>query len=231
MNGVAIVSGGMDSVTLAHLLRDDHKLEALHLVAFDYGQRHHKELLFARECAEAVNAQFTCIDLIQIGSMLAASGSSLVDMSTEVPHGHYEEESMKSTVVPNRNAIMLSIATGIAVAEGASYVATGVHAGDHAIYPDCRPGFILAMNEAMKIGNEGFSAADFLISAPFVHLAKSEIVSIGDQLGVDYSKTWSCYEGGDVHCGECGTCVERREAFSLAGVVDPTIYAERVGSA
>jgi len=225
MKAVAIVSGGMDSVTLAFKLRHDNPDAEIHLLAFNYGQRHFKELQFAGECAQDIGADFDIVNLTGITHLLAASGSSLVDPNTPVPDGHYAEESMKITVVPNRNAIMLSIATGVAVAEGAEFVATGVHSGDHAIYPDCRPNFIAAMTNAMWEGNEGFAYRDFKIFAPFINISKDQICSIGDELGVDFSKTWSCYKGGEQHCGTCGTCVERREAFSLAGVTDPTIYA------
>jgi 7-cyano-7-deazaguanine synthase len=227
MKVVVIISGGMDSVTLAHEMRNDHPEGKLHLVSFDYGQRHVKELEYAAECARDVDASgFDIIDLTGLTPLLATSGSSLVDRDTPVPDGHYAEETMKITVVPNRNAIMLSIATGIAVAEGASYVATGVHSGDHAIYPDCRPKFIEAMDQAMWIGNEGFARQDFSIIAPFMAITKADIASIGSRLGVDYSKTWSCYKGQEVHCGTCGTCTERKEAFSLAGIVDPTEYLQ-----
>jgi 7-cyano-7-deazaguanine synthase len=224
MKAVAIVSGGMDSVTLAYKLRGDYPDEDLHLLAFDYGQRHNKELLFARGAAVDVGASFDVIDLTGITSLLSQSGSSLVNRDVDVPDGHYAEESMKITVVPNRNMIMLSLAIGVAVSEKADFVATGVHAGDHAIYPDCRPEFIEAMTIVAQAGNEGFAVPDFHIEAPFLNMSKDQIASLGDQLGVDYSRTWSCYKGGEVHCGTCGTCVERREAFSLSGVVDPTIY-------
>jgi 7-cyano-7-deazaguanine synthase len=226
MKGVAIVSGGMDSVTLAHWLTKEYDmLEGdLHLLAFNYGQRHKKELVFARQCSFDVGARFDIIDLHELSSLLAQSGSSLVDTATPVPDGHYAEESMKITVVPNRNAIMLSIASGVAVAEKAAWVATGVHAGDHFIYPDCRPMFIDTLSLATNIGNEGFVDESFHIKAPFIQKTKADIASVGDSLDVDWTATWSCYKGHIIHCGTCGTCTERREAFSLAGVVDPTEY-------
>jgi 7-cyano-7-deazaguanine synthase len=224
MRAVAIVSGGMDSVTLAYKIRRERPDHELHLIGFNYGQRHSKELHFAEHTADVLRADFDCIDLEPLGSLLAKSGSSLVDMGTSVPEGHYEAESMRATVVPNRNAIMISIATGIAVAEKADCVALGVHSGDHAIYPDCRPQFIQAMDNAMYLGNESFVEPNFHLYTPFLRWTKAEIASEGDRLHVDFSKTWSCYKGGDKHCGKCGTCVERREALSLAGVVDPTEY-------
>jgi 7-cyano-7-deazaguanine synthase len=218
--GVAIVSGGMDSVTLAHYLKET--TDDLVLVSFDYGQRHSVELRYAEECADRLDAAWLLVELDTVGALL--SGSALTDTSVDVPLGHYESESMKATVVPNRNMIMLSIATGIAVARKANFVATAVHAGDHAIYPDCRPTFIDLMNQTAQIATEGFHAPAFQIVAPFVHMTKAEICSIGDSLDVPWDRTWSCYQGKDRHCGECGTCVERKEAFALADVKDPTTY-------
>lgn len=223
MNGVAIVSGGLDSVTMAYALRaamsdDDH----LTLVSFDYGQRHARELQCAGLAADRLEARHVLIDIGTLGEVLP---SALTDPGIEVPHGHYAADNMKATVVPNRNAIMLSIATGIAVAEHASFVATAVHAGDHAIYPDCRPEFIAAMTHAMRIANDGFIDTTFQIMAPFVHLSKTDIAAKAAELHVPIEDTWSCYEGGDIHCGACGTCVERREAMRDAGIDDPTPYA------
>ena len=131
---------------------------------------------------------------------------------------------MKATVVPNRNAIMISIATGYAVDKGYDSVAVAVHGGDHFIYPDCRPEFVFAMGAAMRIGNVGFSSPQFQVQAPFLFYTKADIVELGDSLGVPFADTWSCYKGGEIHCGACGTCVERREAFEVAGVPDPTQY-------
>jgi 7-cyano-7-deazaguanine synthase len=210
----------MDSVTLAHMLREEG--DNLVLVSFNYGQRHFKELEYAKKCSQDLDVDWTLIDLTHLGNRLG--GSALTDRSIAVPHGHYADLNMKLTVVPNRNAIMLSIATGIAVTEQATYVATAVHAGDHAIYPDCRPTFIDLMNQTMQIATEGFHAPNFQISAPFVHMTKDQIVRVGDAHAVDFTRTWSCYEGLALHCGKCGTCVERQEAFMLAGVQDPTEY-------
>jgi len=225
MKGVIIVSGGMDSATLAYYMQDMYKQSTWHHVSFNYGQRHSKELYYAERIAMELNASHTLVDLRQLGDLLAGSQSVLVDHSIEVPEGHYEEETMKATVVPNRNSIMLSIATGVAVAEDAELVAAGMHAGDHFIYPDCRPTYFDAFNHSMRLANRGFWTGRLI--APFIEITKADIVRIGDQLGVDYSNTWSCYKGGEVHCGKCGTCVERREAFELAGVADPTQYEER----
>jgi 7-cyano-7-deazaguanine synthase len=220
MKGVAIVSGGMDSVTLAHYLKET--TEDLILVSFDYGQRHKQELEYAELCAENLEAEWILINLESLAQHL--TGSALTDSDVDVPQGHYTDESMKATVVPNRNMVMLSIATAIAVANRADYVATGVHAGDHAIYPDCRPEFIASVNGTARIATKGFSVPGFEIMAPFVEMTKEEICELGYQLDVPFGKTWSCYEGREYHCGKCGTCVERKEAFDRSGVPDPTCY-------
>jgi 7-cyano-7-deazaguanine synthase len=221
---VATVSGGLDSVSLAHeLAGEGHDLICL---SVDYGQRHVKEIGFAQACAERLGAEHHVVDLRSVGALLA--GSALTDRAVEVPEGHYTDASMAATVVPNRNAVMGSIAVGVAVARGAAAVATAVHAGDHPIYPDCRPAFIEALEHEARVGNEGFIDPGFRILAPFLHVDKTEIVRRGAAAGVPFEQTWSCYVGGEVHCGRCGTCVERREAFELAGIADPTTYAEAV---
>lgn len=219
--GVAIVSGGLDSVTLAYMLADS-KIDNLILVSFDYGQKHRKELGYARECSERLGAKHVIVDLRSLGGILS---SALTTDETAVPDGHYAEETMKATVVPNRNMIMLSVAAGVAVDAGADFLATGVHAGDHFIYPDCRPDFIGKVEKAIRSGNEGFINPVFKVEAPFVAMGKHDIVTVGMNLNVDYLQTWSCYKGGELHCGTCGTCVERKEAFELAGYEDPTVYA------
>lgn len=218
MKAVLIVSGGMDSATLAY----DYARQGydLHLIGFDYGQRHRKELQSLVEIATELKAEWDVIDLAHLRHFLA--GSSLTSDDVIVPDGHYAEETMRITVVPNRNAIMISIAAGIAVAKQADVVATGVHAGDHYIYPDCRPEFIAAMKAAIETGTEGH--ANLTLEAPFVHMTKADIAALGVELGVPYEKTWSCYKGGDIHCGTCGTCYERQEAFMLIGYDDPTSY-------
>lgn len=218
---VAIVSGGMDSVTLAHLLRPNYDLI---LLSFDYGQRHSKEIVYARRCAIRLMAEHRVIDLSDFGRQL--HGSALTDDHVDVPDGHYAADSMKATVVPNRNAIMLALAFGIAVAENAELVATGVHAGDHHIYPDCRPGFIDAFDTMQQHAVEGFGNPNLHLYAPFVHKSKTQIALIGRDLGVPFEETWSCYKGLVFHCGTCGTCVERQEALRDAGATDRTIYLE-----
>jgi 7-cyano-7-deazaguanine synthase len=218
---VAVVSGGLDSAVLAHHLRDEGW--DLRLVSFDYGQRHRVELEHAAAMAAGMGARHDVVDLRSVGALL--TGSALTDDAVAVPDGHYTEDSMRSTVVANRNAIFAMVATGVAVADGAGAVGLGVHAGDHAVYPDCRPPFIAAAEQLAKVANEGFVTDAFQLLAPFIAWSKADIVRRGDELGVPFAGTWSCYKGGAVHCGTCGTCVERIEAFALAGVPDPTGYA------
>jgi 7-cyano-7-deazaguanine synthase len=219
---VAIVSGGMDSVGLAYYLkREGHDL---HLVSVDYGQRHRKELGFAALAAHRLGARHSIIDLSSITTLIA---SSSLTGDIAVPDGHYAEETMKATVVPNRNMMMLSVATAVAISENADYVATGVHGGDHYIYPDCRAEFIAACSAAAQIGMVGMSQNFKGIIAPFVHHDKEWIAKTGTEIGVPWTDTWSCYKGGEIHCGRCGTCVERAEAFHLAGVHDPTVYEDK----
>ncbi len=222
MKGIAVVSGGLDSVTMAHMLK---KLKGheLHVVSFDYGQRHKtKELERAAWCANDLKSIHTVVEL-PIGQWL--KGSALTDSSIEVPEGHYADASMAATVVPNRNAIMLSIAFGFAVAEQCDFVAAGMHAGDHPIYPDCRPEFTQAFEAMEKLATEGYSVEGGVkLLTPFVDIPKHEIVKIGAGINVPFKDTWSCYKGGQYHCARCGTCVERIEAFQLAEVEDPTTY-------
>ncbi|WP_037312467.1 7-cyano-7-deazaguanine synthase QueC [Ruegeria halocynthiae] len=219
MKTALVCSGGLDSVSLAHVLADQGNLSRL--VSFDYGQRHTKELDFAAACASRLGVPHHVIDLRSVGASL--TGSALTD-DLEVPDGHYEEETMKVTVVPNRNAIMLTIAYGVAAAQGDDAVAAAVHGGDHFIYPDCRPGFTNAFDTMQRAALAGY--ADVSLHVPFVHRTKADIVTEGARVNTPFAETWSCYKGGDLHCGRCGTCVERREAFDLAGVDDPTTYQD-----
>lgn len=223
MKTVAIVSGGMDSVTLAYWLK--HEGHDVRLVSFDYGQRHKKELWFASQCAHELDAEHDIIDLTNITRLI--SHSALTSDTIDVPDGHYAEQTMKQTIVPNRNSIMASIAIGIAVNEQADHVALGIHAGDHYIYPDCRPSFATTLEQHVKVANEGFLPDHFTILTPFIHMTKADIVTTGATMGVPYEQTWSCYKGGNVHCGACGTCFERQEAFNIAQVIDPTTYVTR----
>ncbi|WOS66516.1 7-cyano-7-deazaguanine synthase QueC [Sinorhizobium fredii] len=219
MKTIVICSGGLDSVSLAHRIAADHEL--LGLLSFDYGQRHRKELDFAAACARRLGVPHQVIDIREIGRHL--TGSALTG-DIDVPDGHYAEETMKTTVVPNRNAIMLAIAFGVATARKADAVAAAVHGGDHFIYPDCRPGFIDAFQTMQNHALEGY--ADVTLHTPYVNVSKADIVADGAKHHTPFAETWSCYKGGARHCGRCGTCVERREAFHLAGVVDPTEYED-----
>ncbi|MFD2237135.1 7-cyano-7-deazaguanine synthase QueC [Aureimonas populi] len=220
MKTLVVCSGGLDSVSLAHMIHAAGYLAGL--VTFDYGQRHRKEIGFAASCAARLGVPHHIIDIGSIGAVL--SGSALTD-GVDVPDGHYAEETMKVTVVPNRNAIMLAVAFGLAAAQKLDAVAAAVHGGDHFIYPDCRPDFIDAFRAMQRRALDGYAAVDLL--APFVERSKADIVVEGARVGTPFAATWSCYKGGEKHCGRCGTCVERREAFHLAKVEDPTEYEDR----
>lgn len=219
MNALLICSGGFDSVTLAYRLAAENALGAL--LTFDYGQRHRKEIDAARLAAERLEVPHLVMDIASIGSQL--SGSALTD-DIAVPHGHYSEANMKLTVVPNRNAIMLTIAFGVASARGFDSVALAVHGGDHFIYPDCRPDFIQLFGQMQAKALDG--VAEVTLFAPYVNADKTEIARDAARFTVPVADTWSCYEGGRIHCGRCGTCVERIEAMAQACVADPTPYQD-----
>jgi 7-cyano-7-deazaguanine synthase len=218
---VVLLSGGMDSATLAALqIKEGVQVAGLSVY---YGQRHAKELEHAKELARILGLEhYTKVDLSSLLPLLAGPESSLTNPQVKVPLGHYAEESMKATVVPNRNMIMLSVAIGWAVTLNYNAVAFAAHAGDHAIYPDCRSEFVRAMMIVASIAN--YQPIDII--SPFLAMGKHDIVSLGEILGVPWEQTWSCYQGRKYHCGQCGTCTERKEAFSLAGIVDPTIYED-----
>lgn len=208
MKVVAILSGGMDSTTLVYdLVKRGHEVKCL---SFNYGQRHKKELKYAAKTCEKFQIEHFIVDLTSITSLI--SNSSLTG-GIEVPEGHYEDETMKKTVVPNRNMIMLSIAIGYAENLGYECVAIANHAGDHAIYPDCRTEFIKQLSKAAELGTYN----EIYILAPYSDITKTDIAKIGLNLGIDYDKeTWSCYKGLEEHCHKCGTCVERDEAINEA---------------
>lgn len=218
MRAVVSLSGGLDSTVLAHHLHA--RGELIECVAVDYGQRHRVELRYASAIAARLGVPFTVVDLSGLASTVMGD-SSQTDPNVPVPHGHYADASMRVTVVPNRNMMLLAVATATAITAGGDAVAYAAHAGDHAIYPDCRPEFADAMAQAMALAHY----TPITLARPFIGWSKADIVREGARLGVPFAETWSCYEGGTVHCGQCGTCVERREAFLLAGVPDPTPYA------
>ena len=213
---LVVLSGGMDSTVLLHShLGLGDRVWAL---SIDYGQRHRKELRYAAALCQELGVPHETAQLAQLADLLP--GSSQTDPTVPVPEGHYSAENMKATVVPNRNMIMLSVALGMAVAHKLDGVSYAAHAGDHAIYPDCREAFVATLNEAAKLCD--WHKVE--IFRPFIGYSKADIVTLGSTLKVDFAKTWSCYVGGEVHCGRCGTCIERREAFYLAQVFDPTVY-------
>ncbi|MDX1550991.1 MAG: 7-cyano-7-deazaguanine synthase QueC [Marinobacter sp.] len=212
---VVIYSGGMDSFTLLHLARA--RGYNVHALSFDYGQRHVRELECARRVCTELSIPHKVIDIRALAEVMA--GSALTE-DMPVPEGHYAEESMKATVVPNRNMILLSLATGYAVTAGAAAVWYGAHGGDHAIYPDCRPEFVKKMDAVCRVANY----EPVGVEAPFMGADKGDILAEGVKLGLDYSNTWTCYNGREKACGRCGSCVERLEAFAVNGLSDPLPY-------
>jgi len=216
MKVIVLCSGGMDSVTALHWALGEHTVVAA--VSFDYGSKHnHREIPMAAEQARAGGIRHEVIQLDFVNRLFS---SALLKSGGAIPEGHYASENMQQTVVPFRNAIMLSVACGLAESLGAEGLVIAAHDGDHTIYPDCREEFMRAMGEAMRLG----TYAGVKLLRPFIEMDKGRIAALGAQLGVDFSRTWSCYKGGARHCGKCGTCVERREAFLQAGVIDPTDY-------
>ena len=215
-DSIIIVSGGMDSVTLLY----DYKGRIALGISFDYGSNHNaKEIPFAKLHCERLGIKHITIPL---DFMHQYFKSSLLEGADAIPEGHYQDENMKSTVVPFRNGIMLAIAAGMAESYGLSHVMIANRGGDHAIYPDCRPEFISAMSNATEAG----SYNGVTVLAPYTNITKGDIARRGKELGIDYNETWSCYKGGEKHCGKCGTCVERKEALHYAGIEDTTEYEE-----
>jgi 7-cyano-7-deazaguanine synthase len=216
---LVILSGGLDSTVLAYHLRYHPEIELVGSLSVFYGQKHCRELVLAASTAKALGIHHTEVNL---SSLVGSLASSLTGQGS-VPEGHYAEENMKSTVVPNRNMILIALAAAVAISKGCEKIAYGAHAGDHAVYPDCRPEFVQAMQTAL-------SRCDYnpvqLLNL-FAYKTKADIVRLGIELGVDFRTTHTCYNGTEVACGRCGTCVERLEAFSLAGAEDPISYADR----
>lgn len=215
-DSVLILSGGMDSTTLLYEFKEDIALA----ISFDYGSNHNdKEIPFAKyHCTQLGIKHIT----IPLSFMKEYFKSSLLAGAEAIPEGNYDDENMKSTVVPFRNGIMLAIAAGVAESNGLKHVMMANHSGDHTIYPDCRPQFATAMSDAIAAGTyDGIT-----LVTPYTHISKTDIVKRGAALGLDYTQTWSCYKGGEKHCGKCGTCMERKEALRDAGMADPTIYED-----
>lgn len=216
---VVIYSGGMDSYTMLSELFTDNMRE-IHALSFNYGQRHSKELSYAAVVCQALDITHKIVNMSDIGAQLL-SGSSQTD-DIDVPEGHYESETMKATVVPNRNMIMLSLAMGYAISIGARVVFYGAHSGDHAIYPDCRPEFVTAMNQVGMVCDY----EPVTIAAPYLGMDKGDIAKRGVELGLDYKNSWTCYNGREKACGKCGACQERLEAMKAAGIDDPLEYED-----
>lgn len=214
---VVVYSGGMDSYTVLHKALQSHAQIAA--VSFNYGQRHSKELDVAASVCSTLGIEHKVVDVTSINQLLA--GSALTS-DIDVPEGHYEEPSMQQTVVPNRNMILLSLAVGYAVSIGAEKVYYGAHSGDHAIYPDCRPEFVEKMNAVCQIAN--YQAVE--IATPYLYESKTAILTDGLAMGLDYSNTWTCYNGRERACGKCGACQERLEAFRDNNAVDPLNYED-----
>jgi len=220
---VVLVSGGLDSITLLYYMR---KLAFIKdgapiALSIHYGQRHFREIASAAKICHSIGIEHVVIDAT--GAMECFMGGSQMDLSVPVPEGHYADDSMSLTVVPNRNMILLSMAIGLAISRGRGTVAYAAHAGDHPIYPDCRPEFVNALQEAANLAwYDGVH-----LYAPFIRDSKADIVTYGAGMGVPFQDTWSCYQGKDIHCGRCGTCIERIEAFQIAGVEDPTQYQDK----
>ncbi len=213
---VLIVSGGMDSVTLLYEYQDRIAVG----LSFDYGSNHNaREIPFAKLHCERLGIRHIVIPLSFMGQYFK---SSLLEGAEAIPEGDYADENMKSTVVPFRNGIMLSIAVGLAESMGLQHVMMANHGGDHAIYPDCRSEFVDAFSEAARTG----TYVGVTLLSPYTHITKADIARKGKELGIDYGETWSCYKGGEKHCGKCGTCVERKEAMADAGIVDTTEYED-----
>lgn len=218
MKAMVVLSGGMDSATALAKAVSEFGAENVETVTFNYGSKHNaKENRCAQILADHYKVNNTLLELPFVNQLFK---SDLLQSGGEIPEGHYADPSMKRTVVPFRNGIMLAIAAGLAESRGCSDLVLGNHAGDHAIYPDCRKEFTDPMAKAIKAG----TYASINVQRPFEQMSKTDIARLGGSLGVPYAMTWSCYKGGDKHCGKCGTCYERIEAFRDSGVTDPTIY-------
>ncbi|PYF84724.1 preQ(0) biosynthesis protein QueC [Marinomonas alcarazii] len=212
---VVVYSGGMDSFTVLNTaIQNGLDVYAL---SFNYGQKHSKELEVAARVCNELGVTHKVVDITAINSLMA---NSSLTSDAEIPEGHYEDDNMKSTVVPNRNMVLLSMAIAYAVSLEAGKVYYGAHSGDHHIYPDCRPEFVEAMNAVSKIAN--YQSVE--IVTPFLHSSKGEILKAGLEMNLNYANTWTCYNGREKSCGKCGACYERLEAFAEQGTTDPLDY-------
>lgn len=219
MKAVIILSGGMDSTTLAYDIVKGGKYDEVHAISFDYGQVHNKELDCARITARKLGLRsHHVVNLYSLGGLL----QSALTGDAPVPEGAYDDENQKLTVVPNRNMIMLSIAAGYAMSIGATDLYYGAHAGDHAIYPDCRPEFVHMINAVLAVAH--YTPVKVIV--PYLHYSKGNVAARGRMLNVPYEDTWTCYKGGNISCGKCGSCDERLRAFEFAGYPDPLEYEE-----
>lgn len=219
MKVLPVVSGGMDSVTMLHdLIYQGYEVDEV--ISYNYGQRHVKELDYVAWNVQQLRLKHKIIDISFLAQLL---DQSALTGDTQVPEGHYEQDNMSLTVVPNRNMILAAIAIGRAVNNGANAIALGVHSGDHAIYPDCRPEFVSALRTAALIAN--YEPIDVI--APYLAMDKGKIIARGLTIGVDYSHTWTCYKGLEQACGVCGSCQERLEGFAQNNIDDPLPYESR----
>jgi len=217
---LVVLSGGMDSTALLHLAIHEEGARNVGAVSFNYGQKHGVELVYASEYCASMSIPHEVVDISLLKGTLS---NSALTGDFDVPEGHYEDENMKVTVVPNRNMILLAIAAGKAINDGYERIGYAAHKGDHAIYPDCREEFAAAMKECLRLCHydDGIE-----LWRPFIDFRKEDIASLGTGLGVDWTMTWSCYNGRDLHCGKCATCGERKEAFAISNLVDPTEYED-----
>lgn len=213
MKVIMILSGGLDSAVSLYELKTEH--EIVEAVTFDYGQRHRREIGSARKICDQLNLAHKVIDLRNMNDLL--QGSSLTSPDIKTPHGKYTDETMKLTIVPNRNAIMINVAAGYAISKKIFALGLGVHAGDHFIYPDCRPEFISSQEKTLSLAND----CEFKLFTPFLHDSKEAIIRQGIDLKVPFELTWTCYEGGEKPCQKCGACTEREEAFRANNIIDP----------
>lgn len=220
MSYLIVLSGGIDSVTALYKILNEHPSALIETVSFDYGSKHNAQEYRA---VEVISARLQITNTrIDIGFINDLFKSDLLSSGGEIPEGHYAASNMERTIVPFRNGIMLSIAAGFAESIGCRTLVIGNHRGDSYVYPDCRHEFIHPMGEAIRYGTQ----KQIRLLSPFCYLTKTDIVRIGGDLGIPYELTYSCYKGGDIHCGKCGTCYERREAFRDSGVEDKTVYKE-----